>query len=214
MDPKADHTVTQPSMMADYRWRCRFLDSTIDRSMRICGYYNHYYNWRRLGVINMRTISPSNIEKELKREVARRFFETLEPVDRDKEIDKHLIDVSRVADDDIIRHISNNVFQQEVQRRQLDRVTAELCGHNPSPEIKILARCLAIMNLERAVADAQFYRLLSIPDGLSSDLARNVLRWRDFIYRKVNGTIRTLSYVRHIENSEIENALAKFKIAG
>ena len=140
-------------------------------------------------------------------------MDELTPAELDAEIEKFLDDISTRVIDALLSNITDDPIQQELQARRIERVTAELAGQSPTPTIKMLARSVAVLSLERDRADLRFYRLLGDPDGLSYEFTRHVLRWRDLAHRKLNSTIRTLAYVRHIEMSSIERSLDRFRIA-
>ena len=77
----------------------------------------------------------------------------------------------------------------------------------------MLARSIAVLSLERDLADLRFYRALGDPDGLSYKFSRDLLRWRDFAHRKLNSAMRTFSYISTIDISSLEKSVDRLKIA-
>jgi hypothetical protein len=162
----------------------------------------------------MRVVDAKNIEHSLKRELARRHFEALAPAERDAEIDKHLVNISVVAVEDLIRTVTGDPFQEEVQRRHFERVASKIAGDNATPLVRLLSRSVALMVMERDLADVRFFKLLQHPDRLEFSFTRAWLRWRDFAHRKLNSAIRTLAYVRRVDVLDVENTIDRFRIAG
>jgi hypothetical protein len=186
----------------------------VDDTMIADGFYRHRDQWRRRGPITMATISAAeDILRALKREKARRDLDALDPAELDAKIDKYLIDLSKVGVDELITKVSDDPVQQELQLRHLDMVAAEIAGNNPPPLIKLLARNVATLALERDLADVRFYRVLGDPRLLEITLTKELLRWRNFAHRKLNSAIRTLAYVRRVDVLEIENTIDRFRIA-
>ena len=144
---------------------------------------------------------------------ARRYFDELPPEKLHGEITKYLNDTSVGAVNELIAKITDDPIQQEIQFRQIERVTCELAGTSPTPLVKMLARSVAVLSLERDLADSRFYRLLGDPDGLSYRFSRDFLKWRDFAHRKLNSAIRTLAYAHHIETAAVEQSLERLRIA-
>jgi hypothetical protein len=166
----------------------------------------------------MRTISKrqhdEDISRAIARERARRCFEDLSPEERDAEIDRHLIDMNEWAVNELIARVIDDPFQQEVQFRQVERVTRELAGPTPTPLVKLLAKTVAVLTLERDLADRSFYSRLGGSGGVSRGLTRELLRWREFLSRRLNNAINTLATVRHFDAKSIQNTVDRLKIAG
>jgi hypothetical protein len=77
---------------------------------------------------------------------------------------------------------------------------------------RILARAVAIPQIEKYFADKKFYEIIG--PGLGSRTNRALLAWRDFAHRRLNATIKILTYVRDVEASTIERTVERFRIAG
>jgi hypothetical protein len=75
--------------------------------------------------------------------------------------------------------------------------------------VRLLARSVAALALERGLADAAYYRL-----ALPSPLARDVLRWRDYADRRLTAAIRTLASVRHIEMCDVRRTVEALRLVG
>jgi len=157
--------------------------------------------------------APAEISHALQREKARRYFDELPPEELDAEITKYLNNTSVGAINELIAKITDDPIQQDIQFRQIERVTRELAGPSPTPVVKMLARSVAVLSLERDLADSRFYRAMGDPDGLSYRFSRELLRWRDFAHRKLNSAIRTLAYAHHIEIAAVEQSLERLRIA-
>lgn len=190
------------------------LCSTVENLLKAAGFYRHRGQWRRRGPFTMRVPhSPAEISNALVREKARRYFDELPPEKLDAEITKYLKDTSVYAVNELIAKITPDPIQQEIQFRQIERVTCELAGPSPTIVVKMLARSVAVLSLERDLADSRFYRALGDPEGLSYKFSRDLLRWREFAHRKLNSTIRTLAYIRRIDTTSFENTLEQLRIA-
>ena len=159
----------------------------------------------------MRGINPKDIDHAWRREGAKRHLDSLAPADRDAEISYHLVDVSKIAREELIARLTDDPFQQEVQARHLESVAAEIAGPDPPPLVKLLAKSIALLAIERDVADWKFYKLISV--DVSCQFARDLLRWRAFTHRKLNSAIRTLAYVRRVDATTVEQVIDRLRIA-
>jgi hypothetical protein len=190
---------------------CRIirLSAIVERGMVAAGHYRHRGSWRRRGVITMGTApSTDPILEATSREKARRFFAALEDDELTAQLDKWAVDVGRIATDELIGMVTTSPLGKEATRLRLEQAESELAGRDPSPLVKLLARSVAVLRLERDIADTKFRRLLTGP------VARDVLRWREFAHRRLNATIKTLAYVQNLDVSAVERVVAKLRIAG
>lgn len=156
----------------------------------------------------------TNIGYAIERERTRRHYEALDPKERDAEIRKYLVDVSAVAVDRLIGALTDNPLQHETQRRHLEQVADELAGPNATPLVQLLARSVAILGLERDLADARFYGILSDPEGVAFGFSRDLLQWRQFVHRRLNAAVRTLAGVRRLEIPAVERTAERLRILG
>jgi hypothetical protein len=192
------------------RERLSSLGSIVDRAMVAGGYYRHRGSWRRRGVITMGSIKDraTGIDRAIEREAARRHFASLEGDELAAQVDRLKIEMSAVALDSLINLITSAPYRQEACRRRVEQVEKELAGEDPSPLVRLLARSVAILEIEKYAADARFYKLTEL--GGPAEAA--VLRWRALADRQLNAKIRTLAQVRSVEAASIQRTAARLRL--
>jgi hypothetical protein len=196
------------------RRRLASLGSIVDRVMVAGGYYRHRGTWRRRGVITMRSLEEhaTDIQQALERENACRHFASLEGDELAAEVDRLKIEMSAVALDSLIDLLTSDPYRQEAFRRRVERVVAELAGDDPSPLVRLLARGIAILEIEKYAADTRFYLLLE--SGAGGPAEAEALRWRALADRQLNAKIRTLAQVRSVEAASIQRTAARLRVVG
>jgi hypothetical protein len=199
------------------RRRIIHLGEIIDRAMVAAGYYKHKGTYRRRGVVTMRTLrdyaNDPNLSMALRRESARRHFATLDGDELTAEIDQYAVDVEAIAAHELVAKVTGDPMQQEATLRRLDRAGDELAGPDPSPLVRLLARTVPVLTLERDVASVKSRRVDA--EGMpSSSINKDLWKIRDFVERRLNAAIRTLAYVRRVEQSAIRQAVDRLRIAG
>jgi hypothetical protein len=209
---KAAESIRQ--LVEEARSRITKLGELVDRCMRISGFHRYHGQWRRRGVINMRTLSGSPLPTELaiERERARRHFDALDGPGLEAELSRCGQEMRAVALDKLLDKLTSDAYQREAYIRKIKRFENKLAGDDPSHLVRMLARSVAILRVERGLADAKFFDLIGI--GLGGRAAEFVLKWRAFTDRRLNAAVKILAYVRKVEASTIERTVERFRIAG
>jgi hypothetical protein len=199
-------------MGEEARDRLSSLGSIVDRAMVAGGYYRHRGTWRRRGVITMGSIKDREAETQraIEREAARRHFAALEGDKLAAEVDRLNVEMSAVALDSLIELLTSDPYRQEAFRRKVERVAEELAGDDPTPLVRLLARGVAILQVEKYAADTRFYKLTE----LGGPAQAAVLGWRALVDRQLNAKIRTLAQVRDVEASAIEKTAGRLRLVG
>jgi hypothetical protein len=209
---KTAESICQP--VEAVRSRINNVVQLVNRSMTVAGYYKHRGSWRRRGLITMRTLDKDSdsIQRAIDRDRARRYFDLLDGPVLEAALSRCGEEMWAVALEKLLGRITSDAFQREAYIRKIKRFEKKLAGDEPSHLVRMLARSVAILRVERGLADAKFFDLIGI--GLGGRVDEFVLKWREFADRRLNAAIKTLAYVRKIEASTIERTVARFRIAG
>jgi hypothetical protein len=196
------------------RRRIISLGAIVDRAMTAGGFYRHSGCWRRRGVTTMRSIKmrATDIQQAIEREAARRHFESLDGDELATAIDRLNIEMSDIALQSLLELVTSDPYRREACLRRVEDVERELAGEAPSPLVRLLARSVAILRIEKYVSDTKFYRITEV--GMETSIAAAALRWRALADRQLNAEIRTLAYVRNIEASSIEKTIGRLRLVG
>jgi hypothetical protein len=147
----------------------------------------------------------ANITAAIRRESARRHFESLDGDALAAEIDRYAVDLAAIAEDELVARITGDPMGQEATLRRLERCADELAGPDPSPLVRLLSQNVAVLGLERDLATLRSRRA-DPSGGPVTPIGRDLGRLRELVERRLNAAIRTLAYVRRVEASSIETA--------
>jgi hypothetical protein len=154
-------------LVEEARSRITKLVDLADRGMKISGFHRHHGQWRRVGVVNMRTLSGRSLptEQAIEREKARRYFDALDGPELEAELSHCGEEMWAVALDKLLGRITSDAYQREAYIRTIKRFENKLAGEKPSHLVRMLARSVAILRVERGLADARFFDLIGIGLG-------------------------------------------------
>jgi hypothetical protein len=197
------------------RRRIIHLGEIVERAMIAAGYYKHRGTWRRRGVITLGTLkdtaNQANLSIALRKEAARRHFQSLDGEELAAEIERYAVDVAAIAANELIANFIPDPMAQEATYRQLERVADELAGPDPCPLVRLLSQNVAVLTRERDLDTLRSRRVdsVSIPP---SSLCKDLWKFREFIERRLDASIRTLAQVRRVEASTVRGEVERLRI--
>jgi hypothetical protein len=151
------------------------------------------------------------MDELVERERARRFHDVASAADQAKELARFK-DAADVALDELVRTISpGDGRAQEAHVRKVAKAAATLASGVTEPATVECARLVAILRLEVAHADSLYFRMVR-QGQLGSRASREVLAWKEKVGRRLESTIRTLAYMRHLEYSAVRASVSRLKL--
>jgi hypothetical protein len=144
-----------------------------------------------------------------RREQARRAFLKVKAEDLDGEIKRFEVDVAGLHLRELCDRLSDNPYQREATRLAAIKAAAELAGPDASAILRQVAMSVALFSLESHLASS---RLLAATETWAAP-PEPLLRWRASAELRLNAKLKTLAYVRHLEESSLAASLTKLRLA-
>jgi hypothetical protein len=142
----------------------------------------------------------------VEKERARRFFARAEDIDR--EIEKYRIDVVEPHMQALLALLSPDAVRREATRLFLLKTAESLAGPDASEVLRQVALCVTLFDLESHVASGRL--LTSAARGVPH---AGLIRWRESAELRLNAKLKTLAYVRDIEQASLQSSLARLRIS-
>jgi hypothetical protein len=179
-----------------------------DGFLRRCGWIRVLAIWQPRGRITMRNLSGRDVpmEEAFRREQARRHFLKVEDVDA--EVERFRADVAEGHLRALAERIAPDApMRQEATKRYLVKLADELAGPDASKVLRMVALSVVLFDAESHLASS---RLLSSAKVGLPHLA--LVRWRESAELRLNAKLKTLAYVRNLEESSLAQSLARLRI--
>jgi hypothetical protein len=193
--------------------RVRRLVGAVERIMELTGFYRHRGTWRRRGV---RTMQLKDLDKIVRREAARRYFEAVPEADRAAEIERLRLDTAGEALRELVALATDDPHRAEATRRHVEATADGLAGPAASPLVRLLARLTATLATEFDVASGRLYRVAGTPGGLATPTGAAANSWAKSACRGAVQAGKCLALVQVAEKRESERSVgrAKYKVVG
>ena len=98
--------------------------------------------------------------------------------------------------------------RQEASKRYLKKVAAELAGENASKVLHMIALSIVLFDAESHFASSRVLASAARVGVPHSGL----IRWRESAELRMNAKLKSLAFVRDMEQSELSRSLAKLKL--
>jgi hypothetical protein len=150
-----------------------------------------------------------SVEQAVQRERARRAFLQMPAEDLDAEIERWKVDVVDLHLRELVDRITPDARRREATKRAAIKAAAELAGPGASPVLRQIAMAVVMFSLESDLASARL--LAAAGTWAAPPLA--LVQWRASAELRLNSKLRTLSYVRNMEESALQGSLNKLRLA-
>jgi hypothetical protein len=185
------------------------LAGALDGLLRAAGWIRYWGVWKPRGKVTMATLSGRDVPvvEATRREQARRHFLQVEDVEA--EIRRFEVDVAAVHLRELCDRITADPMRREATRLQALKSASELAGPDASPILRQIALAVVMFSLESDLASA---RLLAAAETWAAPPVA-LLRWRAGAELRLNAKLKTLAYVRHLEESSLQASLSRLRLA-
>jgi hypothetical protein len=141
------------------------------------------------------------------RESARRAF--LKAPDVDALVERHRVDVIEAHMRSLTELIApGSATRQEATRLFLLKTAEQLAGEGATPILKMIALSIVLFDAESHMASSRV--LASAKDHWVPNLS--LVRWRESAELRLNAKMKTLAFVRNMEESALSRSLSRLKL--